>query len=153
GEYADVYDVRQAVDDGATKPLFYESRVVKLTVDDAGAKAAEEEIEQLAAASKAGADDPENYRVPLEALVGAPERLKAVASFIVEHWQKRREAMEGKAMVVTMSRDIAARLYEEIKALRPGWHHPDDDKGMMKVVVTGGAGDEEPLRSHVRTKE
>jgi type I restriction enzyme R subunit len=153
GEYADVYDVTQAVEDGATKPLFYESRIVKLTVDDAGAKAAEAEIEQVTAASKAGADAPDNVLIPLEALVGAPERLKEVASFIVEHWEKRREAMEGKAMVVTMSRDIAARLYEEIKALRPEWHDPDDDKGMMKMVVTGGPGDPQPLRSHVRTKE
>jgi type I restriction enzyme R subunit len=153
GEYADVYDVRQAVEDGATKRLYYESRIVKLTVDDAGAKAAQAEIEQATAASKAGTDAQDNVCVPLEALVGAPERLKAVASFIVEHWEKRRAAMEGKAMVVTMSRDIAARLYEAIKALRPDWHHPDDDKGMMKVVVTGGPGDPEPLRGHVRTKE
>jgi type I restriction enzyme R subunit len=89
----------------------------------------------------------------LEALVGAPERLNAVAAFIVEHWEKRRAAMEGKAMIVTMSRDIAARLYERIKNLRPEWHDPDDDKGMMKLVVTGGLGDPEPLRSHVRKKE
>jgi type I restriction enzyme R subunit len=153
GEYADVYDVRQAVEDGATKPLFYESRIVKLTVDDAGAKAAEAEIEQATAASRAGTDAPETVRVPLEAIVGAPERIKSLARFIVEHWEKRRAAMEGKAMVVTMSRDIAARLYEEIKALRPEWHDPNDDKGSMKVVVTGGPDDQEPLRSHVRTKE
>ena len=153
GEYADVYDVRQAVEDGATKPLFYESRIVKLTVDDAGAKAAEAEIEQATAASRAGTDAPENVRVPLEALVGAPERIKALAAFIVDHWEKRRAAMEGKAMVVTMSRDIAARLYEEIKALRPDWHAPDDDQGTMKVVMTGTGEDEQPLRSHVRTKE
>lgn len=153
GEYADVYDVRQAVEDGATKPLFYESRIVKLAVDDAGAQAAEAEIEQVTAANAAGTDAPENVRVPLEALVGAPERVKCVASFIVGHWLQRRAAMEGKAMIVTMSRDIAVRLYDEIKALRPDWHHTDDDKGMMKVVVTGGPDDEEPLKSHVRTKE
>src|SRR5690606_29687632 len=69
-----------------------------------------------------------------------------------EHWEKRREAMEGKAMIVTMSRDIAARLYEAIRALRPAWHHDDDDRGAMKVVVTSGPDDEEPLRSHVRSK-
>ena len=67
--------------------------------------------------------------MPLEALIGAPERLEAVATFIVDHWEKRRAAMEGKAMVVTMSRDIAARLYDEIKTLRPQWHDPDDDEG------------------------
>lgn len=153
GEYADVYDVRQSVEDGATKPLFYESRIVKLTVDEAGAKAAEAEIEQVTAASKDGTGAPEDVRVPLEALVGAADRLRAVAAFIVEHWEKRRAAMEGKAMVVTMSRNIAARLYDEIKVLRPQWHHTDDDKGVMKVVVTGGPNDPEPLQSHVRTKD
>jgi type I restriction enzyme R subunit len=153
GEYADIYNVRQAVEDGATKPLFYESRIVKLTVDDAGARAAEAELEQATAASKSGTDTPDNVRVPLESLVGAPERIKSVAAFIVDHWEKRRAAMEGKAMLVTMSRDIAARLYEEIKSLRPAWHDASDDKGFIKVVVTGGADDPEPLRSHVRTKE
>ena len=152
GEYADVYDIRQAVEDGATKPLYYESRIVKLTVDDAGAAAAEAELEKATLSDASGEDVEENVRIPLEALVGAQERIDRLAAFIVEHWEKRRAAMEGKAMVVTMSRDIAARLYAAIKALRPGWHDPDDERGMMKVVVTGGADDPEPLRSHVRTK-
>lgn len=152
GEYADVYDIRQAVEDGATKPLFYESRIVKLTVDDAGATAAEAELEKAAAADASGEAIEENVRIPLEALVGAPERIERLAAFIVEHWEKRRSAMEGKAMVVTMSRDIAARLYEAIKALRQEWHDEDDEKGAMKVVVTGSGEDQEPLRQHVRTK-
>jgi type I restriction enzyme R subunit len=92
-------------------------------------------------------------RVPLDGLVGAVERIKRVAAFVVEHWEKRREAMEGKAMVVTMSRDIAARLYHEIEKLRPEWHDSDDDKGFMKLVITGGPDDKEPLKSHVRTKK
>ncbi|MCK4873613.1 MAG: type I restriction endonuclease subunit R [Phycisphaerales bacterium] len=153
GEYSDVYDIRQSVEDGATKPLYYESRIVKLTVDDAGAKAAEAELEKAVAADASGEEIEDRIRVPLEALVGAPERIDRLATFIVEHWEKRRAAMEGKAMVVTMSRDIAARLYEAIKALRPDWHDPDDERGQMKVVVTGGPDDEEPLRSHVRTKQ
>ncbi len=152
GEYADVYDIRQAVEDGATKPLYYESRIVKLTVDEQGAAAAEAEIEKAVAADKRGTDVEERIRVPLEALVGAQERVDRLATFIVEHWEKRRSAMEGKAMVVTMSRDIAARLYEAIKALRPAWHDADDERGAMKVVVTGTADDPEPLRQHVRTK-
>lgn len=152
GEYADVYDIRQAVEDGATKPLYYESRIVKLTVDEAGAAAAEAEIERAVAADKRGTDVEERIRVPLEALVGAQERVDRLAAFIIEHWEKRRAVMEGKAMVVTMSRDIAARLYEAIKALRPAWHDPDDERGSMKVVVTGTADDPEPLRQHVRTK-
>ena len=152
GEYADVYDIRQAVEDGATKPLYYESRIIKLTIDEAGARAAEEELAKAVAADASGEEIAEQIRVPLEALVGAQERIERLAEFIVEHWEKRRAAMEGKAMVVTMSRDIAARLYEAIRARRPAWHDPDDERGGMKVVVTGTTDDEEPLRSHMRTK-
>lgn len=152
GEYADVYDIRQAVDDGATRPLYYESRVVKLRVDEEGARVAEEEVEYVASRDDSGDPTEDRIRVPLESLVGAPERVKRLATFIVDHWEKRREAMEGKAMVVTMSRDIAARLYEEIRVLRPDWHDVDDERGRMKVVVTGTSDDPEPLRRHVRTK-
>jgi len=153
GEYADVYDIRQAVEDGATKPLYYESRIVKLRVDDEGARVAEEQLDEIAAVANADdAAEDRPYRVRLESLVGAPERIERVAAFIVEHWEKRRDAMEGKAMVVTMSRDIAARLYEAIRALRPDWHDADDERGAMKVVVTGSGDDPEPLASHVRTK-
>ena len=152
GEYADVYDIRQSVEDGATKPLYYESCIVKLTIDEAGATVAEAKLAKAAAADAAGEEATEQIRVPLEALVGAQERIERLAEFIVEHWEKRRAAMEGKAMLVTMSRDIAARLYEAIQTLRPAWHDPNDQHGAVKVVVTGTTNDEEPLRSHVRTK-
>lgn len=152
GEYADVYDIRQAVEDGATRPLYYESRIVKLKVDEAGARVAEDEIEYVVNADRSGEAADENIRVPLESLVGAPERMERLAAFIVEHWEARRAAMEGKAMVVTMSRDIAARLYEAIRGLRPDWHDADDERGAMKVIVTGSSEDVEPLRSHVRSK-
>ncbi|MDB5985076.1 MAG: type restriction endonuclease, partial [Nevskia sp.] len=154
GDYADVYDIRQAVEDGATKPIYYESRIVKLTVDDEGAKAAEAalELQQTANADASGADLSESVRVPLEALVGAPERIDRLAPFIVEHWEQRRAAMEGKSMIVTMSRDIAARLYETICGLRPEWHDADDERGVIKVIVSGDLDDPEPLRSHVRSK-
>src|SRR5690606_10573476 len=95
GEYADVYDIRQAVEDGATKPLYYESRILKLRVDDAGAAAAEAELEQAAEADAEGREAEDRIRVPLEALVGAPDRIERLAAFIVEHWDKRRAAMEG----------------------------------------------------------
>jgi type I restriction enzyme R subunit len=152
GDYADVYDIRQAVEDGATRPLYYESRIVKLKVDEDGARVAEDEVDYVVNADRNGADPDERIRVRLESLVGAPERLERLATFIVEHWEKRRSAMEGKAMVVTMSRDIAARLYEQIRVLRPAWHDGDDERGAMKVVVTGSADDPEPSRDHVRTK-
>jgi type I restriction enzyme R subunit len=152
GEYADVYDIRQAVEDGATKPLYYESRIVKLRVDEEGARIAEDELEYVVNAERKGDEPEDRIRVRLESLAGAPERIERLAAFIVEHWEARRAAMEGKAMVVTMSRDIAARLYEAIRALRPDWHDADDERGAMKVVVTGSGDDPELLRSHVRTK-
>lgn len=152
GEYADVYDIRQAVEDGATRPLYYESRIIKLRVDEAGARIAEKEVEYVLNSDRSGEAAEDRIRVPLESLVGAQDRIERLAAFIAEHWEKRRAAMEGKAMVVTMSRDIAARLYEAIRALRPGWHDGDDERGAMKVVVTGTSDDPEPLRQHVRTK-
>lgn len=152
GDYADVYDIRQAVEDGATKPLFYESRIVKLTIDAAAANEGQAELELAATADASGDEVEESVRIPLEALVGAQDRVDRLAAFIVDHWEKRRAAMEGKAMVVTMSRDIAARLYEAIKSLRPDWHDEDDEKGSMKVVVTGTGDDPQPLAQHVRTK-
>jgi type I restriction enzyme R subunit len=165
GEYADVYDIRQAVADGATVPIYYEPRIVKLTIDEAGAKEAERKIAEAAQADENGLEAAENVRVPIEALYGAPERIERVAKFVVEHWEKRREAMEGKAMVVTISRDIAVRLYEEIRKLRPTWHDDDDAKGAMKIVMNEGLPPKleketeeeyearvEPLKRHGRTK-
>ncbi len=152
GRYADIYDIRQSVEDGATKPIYYEARIIKLTMDQAGAEEAEKAIDAAASASGLGEEVAENVRVSLEQVAGTPERIERMAGFIVNHWEQRRAAMEGKAMIVTMSRDIAARLYEAIRAIRPEWHDPDDDKGAMKVVVTGGPDDPEPLASHVRSK-
>ena len=152
GEYADIYDIRQAVDDGATRPLYYESRIIKLRVDEEGTHVAEKEFEYLSNADGDWDGTEGSIRVPPVSLVGAQERIERLAAFVVEHWEKRRIAMEGKAMVVTMSRDIAARLYNAIRTLRPDWHDMDDERGTMKVVVTGTQEDPEPLRGHVRTK-
>jgi type I restriction enzyme R subunit len=152
GDYSDVYDIRQAVADGATVPIYYEPRIVKLSIDEAGVKEAERRIAEAARADENGETVEENIRIPIEELYGAPERLERVAKFLVEHWEKRREAMEGKAMVVTMSRDIAARLHDEIAKLRPGWVSDDDDKGVMKVIMTGGPDDPPHMAKHVRSK-
>ncbi len=120
GEYADVYDIRQAVADGATVPIYYEPRIVKLTIDEAGATRRRGEDRRVRRnADEDGRRRAENDPHPAGGAVRRAERLERVAKFIVEHWEKRRAAMEGKAMVVTMSRDIAARLYEEIAQLRP----------------------------------
>jgi len=152
GEYADVYDIRQAVADGATVPIYYEPRIVKLSIDETGAQEAEAKIAQYASRDKNGQETPENVRIPLEELYGAPERLERVAKFVVEHWDERRAAMEGKAILVTMSRSIAARLYDEICKLRPSWHDGDDAKGAVKVIMTDGPNDPEHMAWHARSK-
>lgn len=152
GEYADVYDIRQAVADGATVPIYYEPRIVKLTIDEAGAKEAEAKIAEYVTRDEAGLETPEHIRIPTQDLYGAPERLERVAKFVVEHWEQRRAAMEGKAMIVTMDRDIASRLYAEIRKLRPKWHDDDDAQGAMKVIMTGGPDDLEYMARHVRSK-
>ena len=138
---------------------------VELSIDEVGAREAEAKIAQYATLDENGLETPENVRIPLEALYGAPERLERVAKFVVEHWEERRAAMEGKAMLVTMSRNIAARLYDEICKLRPAWHDDDDAKGAVKVVMNEGLppkADSEseesyqkriaPLQTHGRTK-
>ncbi len=138
GDYADIYDIRQSVADGATVPIYYEPRIVKLTIDEAGAEAAEAKLAEYATRDGDGREAPENIRIPVEELYGAPERLKRVANFVVEHWEARRAAMEGKAMIVTMSRDIAVRLYEDIRDLRPAWHDEDDSLGSVKIIMNEG---------------
>ncbi|VWD64750.1 type I restriction endonuclease subunit R [Burkholderia contaminans] len=152
GEYADVYDIRQAVADRATVPIYYEPRIVKLSIDETGAQEAEAKIAQYATRDENGQETPENVRISLEELYGAPERLERVAKFVVEHWEERRAAMEGKAMLVTMSRDIAARLYDEICKLRPVWHDEDDAKGAIKIIMTGSQDDPEHIAKHARSK-
>ncbi|XZE36029.1 type I restriction endonuclease subunit R [Pirellulaceae bacterium SH501] len=152
GEYADVYDIRQAVTDGATVPIYYESRIVKLTIDEAGAAKAEAAIAEATKSSEVGDDTSDDVRIRVEELVGAPERLNRVAKFLVEHWEQRRSAMEGKAMVVTMSRDIAARLHDEIAKLRPSWVSDDDSSGVMKVIMTGTPEDPEHMAKHAQSK-
>jgi type I restriction enzyme R subunit len=152
GDYADVYDIRQSVADKATVPICYEPRIVKLTIDEAGARAAEAKIAEYATRDEDGLETPENIRIPIEELYGAPERLERVAKFVVEHWEERRAAMEGKAMIVTMSRDIAVRLHDEICKLRPDWRDDDDAKGAIKVIMTGGPDDPEQIARHARSK-
>jgi hypothetical protein len=115
-------------------------------------RARDHRVRPPAKADEAGEEAAQNVRVPIEALYGAPERLERVAAFVVEHWEKRPAAMEGKAMLVTMSRDIAARLYEQIRKLRPQWHDEDDALGVIKVVMTGIHDDEPLVAQHARSK-
>jgi type I restriction enzyme R subunit len=154
GDYVDIYDLTRAVEDGATVKIYYESRLAKveLSVDDYQAldDLADEITEQVeeSAASKA-----KSRWSRLEAIVGAEERLDLIARDIVEHWDKRREVLFGKGMIVTMSRRIAVRLYEKIVALRPDWHSDDPTEGKIKVVMTGSAADPAEFQPHIYSKD
>ncbi|MDP8981330.1 MAG: type I restriction endonuclease subunit R [Acidobacteriota bacterium] len=152
GEYADVYDIRQAIDDNATVPIYYEMRLLKLLPDEQGIIEAERQLGAAAFADKEGRAIPSDIEAPLADLVGARERLKLLAQEIARHFEKRREAIEGKAMVVCMSRNICMDLYDEIVALHPDWHSKDDATGFVKVVMTGSASEGDRVAFHARTK-
>ena len=153
GDYVSVYDIQDAVDDGATVEIFYEGRLAKLDVKQA-------EIERLSAEVEEVVEDEEESQrektkgawATLEKLVGAKERIEAVAADLVKHFEARIGVIEGKGMIVGMSREICARLYKEIIALRPDWHSDDIEKGMIKVVMTGSASDAKTLLPHLTTK-
>lgn len=154
GDYVDVYDLTRAVEDGATVRIFYESRLAKIdlseddlaTLDDLADEITETVEEDAATAAK-------SRWSRLEAIVGAESRLDLVARDIVEHWEKRRESLLGKGMIVTMSRRIAVRLYEKIVALRPDWHSHDPAEGKIKVVMTGSAADPAEFQPHIHPKD
>jgi type I restriction enzyme R subunit len=151
GDYVSVYDIQDAVDDGATVPIYYESRLAKLDINRA-------QIEQLNVEVEEVFEDEEDVALreaekgkwaQLEKLVGAEPRLKQVAADLVAHYEARSAALSGKAMVVCMSRAICAQLYEEIRLLRPAWHSEDPAQGAMKVVMTGSAADPAALQPHI----
>ncbi len=152
GNYADIYDIQQAIHDNATVPIYYEMRLVSLYPDEQGVREAAAELEAAFSASRDGTETPMCFEVALEELLGADRRLELVASEIVEHIEKRREVIEGKVMVVCMSRNICMNLYDQIIALRPDWHSYEDNAGFVKVVMTGLAGEGERVAQHARTK-
>lgn len=154
GDYVDVYDLTRAVEDGATVKIFYESRLAKIDLSDSDLEALDELAEEITETAEEDAASAAKSRWSrLEAIVGADSRLDLIAHDIVEHWEKRREAMLGKGMIVTMSRRIAVRLYEKIVALRPDWHSDDPTKGKIKVVMTGSAADPAEFQPHIHSKD
>lgn len=154
GDYIDVYDIEQAVKDGATVPIYYENRLVKVHLKEEDRKELDEVVDQMTEKDEpAEADKAKAKWARIEAIVGQRERMKAVANDIVDHYEKRSEAVEGKAMIVTMSRRIAVALYEEIIKLRPEWSDGALDKGMIKVVMTTTATDPADWQAHCTTKE
>lgn len=154
GDYVDVYDLTRAVEDGATVRIFYESRLAKIDLSETDLAALDDladEITETVEEDTATAAKSRWSR--LEAIVGAESRLDLVARDIVEHWEKRRESLFGKGMIVTMSRRIAVRLYEKIVALRPDWHSDDPAEGKIKVVMTGSASDPADFQPHIHSKD
>lgn len=153
GDYISIYDIQRAVQDKATVPIYYESRLAKLDLDETERPKIDPEFEEVTEGEEIERKEKLKTRwAQLEAIVGAEKRLRLVAQDIVNHFEQRLEAMDGKAMVVCMSRRICIDLYKEIVALRPDWHHEDDDKGAIKVVMTGNASDPLEWQPHIRNK-
>jgi type I site-specific restriction-modification system R (restriction) subunit/very-short-patch-repair endonuclease len=153
GHYVDVYDIAQAVEDGATVRIYYESRLAKVHLSEEGRKLIDDldddlDQEDLTTTQKAKAK-----WTQLEALVGSEKRINTIAKDVIEHFGHRQEVFNGKAMVVCMSRRIAAELYEAIIKLRPEWHSDDLNKGVVKVVMTAASSEGANLAKHHTTKE
>ncbi len=153
GDYISIYDIQRAVEDKATVPIYYESRLAKLSLDEDERPKIDPGFEEATEGEEVERKEKLKTKwAQLEAVVGAGNRLKLVAQDIVAHFDQRLETLEGKAMVVCMSRRICIDLYRELVRLRPDWHHDDDDKGSLKVVMTGAASDPPEWQPHIRKK-
>ena len=151
GNYIDVYDIAQAVEDGATVRIYYESRLAKVELSAEGRKLVEDLDKELQVDEMDDVQKAKAKWTQLEALIGSPNRIKNIARDIVEHFEARQQVFEGKAMVVAMSRRIAVELYDEIVRLRPDWHSDDLRKGAIKVVMTTSASDGPAIAKHHTT--
>ena len=150
GEYIHVYDMQQAKEDGATVAIYYESRLAKLRLKDEDLPSIDDEVDELAEDEEESTQAKLKSRwAALEKIVGAEPRVASVAADLVAHFEERSTAQSGKAMVVAMSREICVHLYNEIIKLRPDWHDPDPEKGVIKIVMTGSASDKALLRPHI----
>jgi type I restriction enzyme R subunit len=153
GHYIDVYDISRAVEDGATVPIYYESRLARIELPDAEKPKVDAEIEELTEDEAVSEQERLKRKwSTVEALVGSEKRLSMVAEDLVAHFEARVQAMDGKAMVVCMSRRICVDLYSQIVALRPEWHSDDDAGGTIKIVMTGSASDPEGWQPHIGGK-
>ena len=152
GEYISIYDIQQAVEDKATVPIYYESRMAKLRLTEESRPTLDDEVAQLTdGEEEATTERLKSKWAALEALVGSEQRLSQVAADFVQHFEKRQEALSGgKAMIVCMSRRICVAMHDEIKKLRPAWFAENDEEGMLKVIMTGSASDSAELQPHVR---
>jgi len=153
GDYISVYDIQRAVEDGATVPIYYENRLAKLALNESERPKIDPDFEEATEGEEVERKEKLKTKwAQLEAIVGADKRLKIIAKDIVDHLEKRLEALDGKAMIVCMSRRICVDLYRELVRLRPAWQDGDDDKGSIKVVMTGSASDPADWQPHIRNK-
>lgn len=153
GNYVDIYDIAQAVEDGATVKIYYESRLAKIQLSDEGKKLVDELDEELEKEDLSETQKAKAKWTQLEALIGSENRVKQVALDIVTHFENRQSVFDGKGMVVTMSRRIAAELYDEIIKIRPDWHSDDLQSGKIKVVMTSASSDGPKMAKHNTTKD
>jgi type I restriction enzyme R subunit len=154
GDYISVYDIQRAVTDGATVPIYYESRLAKLELKATERPKIDPEFEEATEGEEVERKEKLKSKwAQLEAVVGSENRIKLIARDLVEHFENRLTTLDGKAMVVCMSRRICVDLYNAIAALRPSWHHEDDERGTMKVVMTGSASDPLEWQKHIRNKK
>ncbi len=153
GDYISVYDIQRAVQDGATVPIYYESRLAKLELRNSQHAVLDAAFEEATEGEEVSHKEKLKTRwAQLEALVGTEKRINIIAADLISHFEQRLSAIDGKAMVVCMSRRICVELYDAIVALRPNWRNEDDDKGVVKVVMTGAAADPEDWQEHIRNK-
>ena len=153
GDYISVYDIQRAVEDGATVPIYYESRLAKLALLERERPRIDPEFEEVTESEEVERREKLKSRwAQLEAVVGSENRLSQIAEDIVSHFEQRLEVLQGKAMVVCMSRRICIDLYRELVRLRPGWHDEEDGRGAIKVVMTGSASDPLDWQPHIRNK-
>ena len=153
GEYISVYDIQRSVADGATVPIYYESRLANLTLEKSAQPSIDPDFEEVTEGEEIERKERLKTKwAQQEVLVGAEPRLKQVAQDIVDHFAKRLEVLDGKAMIVCMSRRICVELYQELVRLRPDWHGDEDGNGKLKVVMTGAASDPSDRQQHIRNK-
>ena len=153
GEYIDVYDIQQAVIDGATVPIYYESRVAKINFEEQKKLELDTAFEELTETEELTNQQRLKAKwSSIEAVIGSKPRIEKIAEDLVSHFEKRTSVLEGKAMIVCMSRRICVEMYDAIVRLRPQWHNPDDDKGVIKVIMTGSSADIAEFQPHVRNK-
>lgn len=153
GNYVDIYDIQQAVNDKATVPIFYESRLAKVHFNEDEKVHLDEQFEELTEGEELSNRQQMRAKwTRLEAIVGNPNRLQKIAEDLVYHFEQRNAVLDGKAMIVCMSRRICVDLYEAIIKLRPHWHSDDDDKGVIKVIMTGNSSDALNMQAHIRNK-